>query len=102
MVIVNDREGGRHEIAPPTGRALMWELRKLRVGVIGLCQGNAACGTCHVFVDTAWADRLPEADEYEMEVLASLGCSTELSRLSCQLEYGEELDGLELTVAPRD
>ena len=102
MIVVNGKDGTRHEIAPPLGRALMWELRKMRIGIVGLCNGNAACGTCHVFVDPAWIDRLPEPDEYEDEMLSDLTRRNEFSRLSCQLEYAPALDGLELTVAPRD
>ncbi|WP_454197327.1 2Fe-2S iron-sulfur cluster-binding protein [Nocardia sp. Marseille-Q1738] len=99
MIIVNGADGSRHEIVPPTGRPLMGELRKLKAGVIGLCNGNAACGTCHVYVDPAWVDRLPEPDEYELERLEEITSRTDRSRLSCQLDYGPDLDGLEITVA---
>jgi ferredoxin, 2Fe-2S len=102
VIVVNGQNGGRYELSPSSGRALMWELRKMKVGVLGLCNGNAACGTCHVFVGPEWAARLPEPDEYEDEMLGDLSRRTEFSRLSCQLEYGPGLDGLELTVAPRD
>jgi 2Fe-2S ferredoxin len=102
VIMVNGRDGARHEIAPAAGRPLMWDLRRLKIGVVGLCNGNAACGTCHVFVRADWLERLPEPDEYEEDMLSELSCRSEGSRLACQVTYGPELDGLELTIAPRD
>jgi len=102
VVVVHAQDGARHELEAKEGRALMWQLRALRVGVVGLCSGNAACGTCHVYVDPAWFDRLPPIEDYEDEMLAELSHRTDCSRLSCQIEYSAELDGLRLTVAPRD
>lgn len=101
MIIVHDRKDARHEFDVPEGKALMLQLRPMKVGIIGLCNGNAACGTCHVYVEKEWLDRLPDPDEYEAEMLEEVAERRENSRLSCQIEYGPELDGLEMTVAPR-
>ena len=79
----------------------MHQLRPLKVGVIGLCNGNAACGTCHVYVDEDRFGELPEPDEYEEEMLADLVSREKNSRLSCQLVYESSMAGLTLTVAPR-
>lgn len=101
MIFVNGQDGASHEIDPKKGQALMWQLRALKVGIVGLCNGNAACGTCHVYIDPEWADRLEPPDEYEEEMLDEVSNRKDSSRLSCQIEYDLELDGLELTVAPR-
>ncbi|WP_050796037.1 2Fe-2S iron-sulfur cluster-binding protein [Parafrankia sp. EUN1f] len=101
MIVVTGQDGTRHEFGPTVGKALMWQLRPLKAGVVGLCNGNAACGTCHVYVREDWLDRLPGPDEYEQEMLGEVRLRRSNSRLSCQIEYGPELDGLELTVAPR-
>lgn len=100
MIIVNGQDGARHEFDATKGQALMWQIRPLRAGVVGLCNGNAACGTCHVYVAPEWADRLEAPDEYEEEMLDEVNNRQQFSRLSCQIEYQPELDGLELTVAP--
>ncbi|MGW1783742.1 2Fe-2S iron-sulfur cluster-binding protein [Streptomyces sp. NPDC002143] len=102
MIIIHDRNDVRHELEPREGKALMLQLRPLKVGILGLCQGNAACGTCHVYVEKEWLDRLPDPDEYEEEMLSEVAARRENSRLSCQIEYRTELDGLEMTVAPRN
>ncbi len=64
-------------------------------GIVAECGGSLMCATCHVYVDEAFADRLPEmsGDEDEMlEATASERLSN--SRLSCQIELTDELDGL--------
>jgi 2Fe-2S ferredoxin len=101
VIVVDGRDGTRHEFEPKVGHTLMPQLRPLKVGVIGLCNGNAACGTCHVYVAGGPADRIPPIDEYEEERLATLRRRSPSSRLSCQVTYEPELDGLHLTVAPK-
>lgn len=79
MIIIHDRDDVRHELEPHDKKALLLQLRPMKVGIIGLCNGNAACGTCHVYVEKEWLDRLPEPDEYEgemLEVPASASTST--------------------------
>lgn len=100
MIIV-DRKGVSHELHPQVGKPLMLQLRLVKVGIIGLCNGNAACGTCHVYVAEDRLADLPDIDEYEEEMLAELGTREKNSRLSCQLVYEPSMADLTLTVAPR-
>ncbi|MDQ3402584.1 MAG: 2Fe-2S iron-sulfur cluster-binding protein [Actinomycetota bacterium] len=100
MIIV-DRDGASQELRPEVGKPLMHQLRPLKVGVIGLCNGNMACGTCHVYVDEDRVADLPAIDEYEEERLAELKTRRKNSRLSCQLVYEPSMADVTLTVAPR-
>jgi 2Fe-2S ferredoxin len=102
VIVVTGQHGERKEFDAEENQALMWQLRALKVGVVGLCNGNAACGTCHVYADAKWMERLDEPDEYELEMLDEVSYRKPNSRLSCQIEYNSTLDGLELTVAPQD
>jgi 2Fe-2S ferredoxin len=102
VIVVNGPDGSRQEVDVPKGQPLLSVLRKLKVGIVGLCNGNAACGTCHVYVDPAWLNALEEPDEYEAEMIEELNHRRDNSRLSCQIEYESELDGLEMTVAPHN
>ena len=64
-------------------------------GIDGDCGGQAACATCHVFVDPAWLDRVGLADpEVELPLLGLAEGAQENSRLACQIRLTEELDGL--------
>ncbi|XP_073995886.1 adrenodoxin-like protein 2, mitochondrial Ferredoxin 2 [Rhodnius prolixus] len=65
----------------------------------GACEGTLTCSTCHVILKKADYDRLsdqPSEEENDMLDLA-YGLS-ETSRLGCQIELSEELDGLEVIV----
>lgn len=77
----------------------------VRGGVDGIdaeCGGQAACATCHVYVEKAWVSRLkpPSGDELAMLEFA-IETDPETSRLSCQIICGAELEGLVVTVPER-
>jgi ferredoxin, 2Fe-2S len=64
-------------------------------GIDGMCGGCLACATCHVYVDDAWANRLPTMGEDEDMLLTQVASQRQpTSRLSCQLLMTNELDGI--------
>jgi 2Fe-2S ferredoxin len=69
-------------------------------GIDAECGGEMACGTCHVYVDAEWVDRLPEQSDDEREAIKTLvvGEVRPESRLSCQIRVSPELDGLSVEV----
>ena len=78
-------------------------LRDADTGIEGTCGGAMSCGTCHVYVDPSWADRLPPKGEDEAAMLEAISDFVELrpsSRLSCQIAIDDSLDGLRLEIAP--
>lgn len=64
----------------------------------GTCEGQMACSTCHVIVAAEWFDKLSPASEEEEDMLDFAAGVRRTSRLSCQIELTEELDGLSVTV----
>ncbi|MEO9600750.1 2Fe-2S iron-sulfur cluster-binding protein [Parasphingorhabdus sp.] len=60
----------------------------------GTCEGQMACSTCHVIVDAADFDKLPEATEMEEDMLDLAAGARRTSRLACQITLTAELDGL--------
>jgi len=66
-------------------------------GIDGDCGGACACATCHVYVDSVWAGRIPPANELEMGMLEMAVEPTAFSRLACQIRVAPELDGLVVT-----
>jgi 2Fe-2S ferredoxin len=64
----------------------------------GACEGSLACATCHVVVAPEWYDRLPEPTEEEDDLLDTAFGLTTTSRLGCQIEVTDALDGLRVTV----
>ena len=63
--------------------------------------GVCSCATCHVHVDPAWIGRTGPAQADERELLELEDAANEYSRLCCQMEVSDELDGLLLRVVGR-
>jgi 2Fe-2S ferredoxin len=71
-------------------------------GIVAECGGNLMCGTCHVYVDEEWLERLPERAADEDEMLDETACPRmHNSRLSCQLVLEEALDGIVVALPAR-
>lgn len=64
----------------------------------GTCESQMACSTCHVIVGRDWFAKLPDAREEEEDMLDLAADVQATSRLSCQIEVTEELDGLEVSI----
>ena len=60
----------------------------------GTCEGQMACSTCHIIVAADWFTKLPPARDEEEDMLDLAACATRHSRLACQIELTEALDGL--------
>ncbi|MEN7536533.1 2Fe-2S iron-sulfur cluster-binding protein [Aurantiacibacter flavus] len=70
--------------------------------LLALCGGCCSCATCHVHVDPAFADKLAAMSEDEDDLLDSSDHRDATSRLSCQLPFTAELDGLKVRIAEED
>ncbi len=93
--------GEKHEIEAANGTTVMENAVKNSVpGIEAECGGVCACATCHVYVDEAWLAKLKTADDEEDRMLDEAYQVQENSRLSCQLTFADELDGLKVTLAP--
>jgi 2Fe-2S ferredoxin len=68
-------------------------------GMVAECGGACACATCHTYIDAAWLSRMPPLQDMEDAMLDSALDRRENSRLSCQIEVSDALDGLVVTVA---
>ncbi|QZD86397.1 2Fe-2S iron-sulfur cluster-binding protein [Qipengyuania psychrotolerans] len=102
-LIVTTREGDTSEIEVEDGLTVMEAIRDNGFDeLLALCGGCCSCATCHIHVDPAFKDKLPEMSEDEDDLLESTEHRVETSRLSCQIPFGSELDGLKVTIAPED
>ena len=66
-------------------------------GIDADCGGSMACATCHVYVEEKWLNKLPKAEEAEVDMIDMAFEPKKNSRLSCQLIVSDEMDGLEVT-----
>jgi 2Fe-2S ferredoxin len=100
MTVV-DRDGKQHEVEAKPGLKVMEILRELDYGVAAICGGLCSCATCHVYVDESWVARLPKRQSDEQDLLTELSDYRPAnSRLSCQIDFTEALNGLKVTIAP--
>ena len=63
-------------------------------GIDADCGGSMACATCHVYVEEKWFDKIPKAEEAEVDMIDMAIEPKKNSRLSCQIIISDELDGL--------
>jgi 2Fe-2S ferredoxin len=90
-----EHSGAEHVVEVPEGLTVMEGAVKNNVpGIDADCGGACACSTCHVYVDPAWADRLPKKEPMEVDMLDFAYQPQETSRLTCQLKVTAALDGL--------
>ncbi|WP_407695478.1 2Fe-2S iron-sulfur cluster-binding protein [Siculibacillus lacustris] len=97
---VTDFAGEVHALKAIDGWRVMEVIRDWGLPIKAECGGACACGTCHVYVDPQWVDKLPPPTDEEMDQLDQIYAVQENSRLSCQILTAQELDGLELQLAP--
>ncbi|MCI2283896.1 2Fe-2S iron-sulfur cluster-binding protein [Colwellia sp. MSW7] len=68
-------------------------------GIDGDCGGVCSCATCHVYVAPEHQHKIGAASEIEQDMLSLDDNVNEYSRLCCQIDVSDEIDGIILTVA---
>jgi len=97
---VTDREGAEHELDATPGWSVMEIIRENDLPIEAACGGCCACATCHVYIGEGWLEKLTPATDEEDRMLDEAFQVQPNSRLSCQLPFTAELDGLTVTLAP--
>ncbi len=93
-----DHEGTKREVEAKPGQTIMEAaVANMIPGIDADCGGACACATCHVYVDENWLGKLKEKDEMEDSMLDFAEDVRDNSRLSCQIEVTDELDGIVVT-----
>ena len=102
-LIVVTRDGTEHEVDARPRLSVMELIRDAGFDeLLALCGGCCSCATCHVHVDAAFTDKLPEISADEDDLLDSSEHRDANSRLSCQLSFTDDLDGLKVRIAQED
>ena len=100
VINVIDTHGKTHVLEAVEGWRVMEIIREHGLPMEGLCGGACACATCHVIVDESWSGKLYPARSDEEDMVDTVPNVMTTSRLSCQLIYSEELDGLTVALDP--
>lgn len=98
-----DAAGASRVVNIPAGWSLMEGAVQNDVpGIAAECGGGCACATCHVFVAPEWLDRMPATSPAENDLLECTAVArTPESRLSCQIQMSDALDGLVVRLPER-
>ena len=102
-LIITDREGNTHQVQAPTdmNMNLMEVVRMYELapeGTIGICGGMAMCASCQCYVLNDV--EIPEKSDDEDAMLWEAFNVKENSRLGCQIQITNAIDGLEVELAP--
>ena len=96
-VTYKDFQGNSRTIEVENGLSVMeGAIQNDIPGIDADCGGAMACATCHVYVEEKWLNKLPKAEEAEIDMIDMAYEPKKNSRLSCQIIVSDELDGLEV------
>ena len=99
-IIVKDRQGNIQELTADNGLTLMEIIRDAGMDIEAACGGCCACATCHLYVDKDWFSKLPAREDDEESMLDQTFNLKVNSRLGCQIEFNDGLDGIKVELAP--
>ncbi len=93
-----DYQGNSNTVEVENGLSIMEGAIQNNIpGIDADCGGSMACATCHVYVEEKWLNKLPKAEDGEVDMIDMAFEPKKNSRLSCQLTVTNELDGIIVT-----
>jgi 2Fe-2S ferredoxin len=102
-IFITDRNGVKHKVLAPTDMNMnvMELIRSYELaeeGTVGICGGMAMCASCQCYLlnDVLKTER----NDDEEAMLADAYHVKDNSRLGCQIHISEDLEGLEIEIAP--
>jgi 2Fe-2S ferredoxin len=102
-ITVITRDGSERMLDAAVGSSVMEIIRDAGVDeLLAICGGCCSCSTCHVYVEPGDFQRLSPILPDEDDLLESSNHRESRSRLSCQIAFTPDLDGLRVTIAPED
>jgi 2Fe-2S ferredoxin len=87
------------EVDASVGETLLSAAARSGVSLFGGCAGAGVCGTCLVLIEDAFADKLNDLSDDELDLLDAIVTPGECCyRLACQVTISSELDGMVVTI----
>ena len=103
QLTITGRDGTEKTVEGQVGWSVMENIRDNGFDeLLALCGGCCSCATCHVHVDAGWIEKVGPPKPDENDLLDTSDHRVATSRLSCQIEFRPELDGLRVRIAPED
>ena len=99
MIKITFKSDADVTVTAQEGQTLLEVAQENGIQISSPCEGNLACGQCHVIIDDAFFSKLEEPSEREQDILDFLPNGEANSRLACQVKITKELDGMTVKVA---
>ena len=97
-VTFTDHKGDSKTIEIDNGLSVMEGAVQQNIpGIDADCGGSMACATCQVYVDDNWYEKIPKAEDAEIDMIDMAFEPKKNSRLSCQIIVTDNIDGLKVT-----
>ncbi len=102
-LVVVKRDGSEESVEAQAGLSVMEIIRDAGFDeLLALCGGCCSCATCHIHVEPGFESQLAPMSEDENDLLDSSSHRDDRSRLSCQIQFSNALDGLKVVIAEED
>ena len=102
-LIIVTRSGAELRVIVETEQTLMDAIHSAGIReLMAICGGMCSCSTCHVHIAPAFLPLLPPMQEEEEDMLVSSDYRTAESRLSCQIPVTDNLDGMRVSIPPKE
>jgi 2Fe-2S ferredoxin len=98
-LIVKQADGTTTDVPARLNWTVMELIKDAGLPMRAECGGSCACATCHVYVDPEWMGKVGERNDEEAYTLDGAFNVEPNSRLSCQITFKPELDGLTMTLS---
>ena len=96
-ITYKDNQGNSKTINVKNGLSVMEGAVQNEIpGIDADCGGSMACATCHVYVKEEWLNKIPKAEDAEVDMIDMAFEPKKNSRLSCQIIVSDEVEGLEV------
>ena len=101
-IVLIDRQGVSHSLEAPTdmNMNLMELCKSYEFPVQGICGGMAMCASCQIYVHSE--KMIYDKSDEEDAMLSEAFFVKENSRLGCQIQITDKLDGLVFELAPEE
>ena len=97
-IIFIDKSGNSKSVEVDSGLSVMEGAIQNNIpGIDADCGGSMACATCHVYVEEKWLNKIPKAEDAEVDMIDMAHEPKKNSRLSCQIILTDDMNGLTVT-----
>lgn len=93
-----DKNKNQISVRAENGKSILDIAKENNIDLMGACDGNCACGTCHVYIDEETLKKIEPATEDEENVLDIVFNLQQNSRLACQVIVNEKMEDAIITI----